>query len=52
MKRELADMINFYSYDRSGADATIKTDFFDIEPSVNEETFRSHNENSSLKLCG
>ena len=35
MKRELADMINFYGYDSSGADATVKTDFFDIEPNTN-----------------
>ena len=52
MKRELADLINFYGYDISGADATVKTDFFDIEPNANEETFRSHNEKLSLKLCG
>ena len=45
-------MINFYGYDSSGADATVKTDFFNIEPNANEETFRSHNEKLSLKLCG
>ena len=44
MKRELADMINFYGYDSSGADATVKTDFFDIEPNPREETFCSYNE--------
>ena len=43
MKQELADVINFYGYDRSGADATVKTDFFDIEPNESEETFRAHN---------
>ena len=45
-------MINFYGYDSSGADATVKTDFFDIDPNPSEETFRSHNEMLSLKLCG
>ena len=44
MKQELADLINFYGYDKSGADATVKTDFFDIEPNADRETIRSHNE--------
>ena len=51
MKQELADLINFYGYDTSGADATVKTDFFDIEPNANAETIRTHNQ-KSLNLCG
>ena len=43
MEQELADLINFYGYDSSGDDATVKTDFFDIEPNESEENFRAHN---------
>ena len=52
MEQELAEMINFWGYDKGAAEAEVKTDFFDVEPNENAVNFRSHNEDSCLSLCG
>ena len=30
MEQELAEMINFWGYDKGAANAEVKTDFFDV----------------------
>ena len=46
-------MINFWNYDHSGADNTeVRTDFFDIAPEQDVETFASYNATETMPKCG
>ena len=46
-------MINFWNYDQSGADNTeVRTDFFDIAPNPDGETFSGFNASKTMPQCG